>query len=182
VLTFLYLIVFQLPHKLLSDFVGCVVSDFKLEHRGPWNKNRAFIDGINFGFEENMISDPALENQSLDSFVDSLHHYLEAAESSQSIKTAMTTPFNSIELVSSEDSERKPKLVRKIPPTLSMSSQGDKRIKREPMDEGFYLSGRSVKQSGEVKREASSLITPDHEWRTVEGWGPFVLAYKPCGL
>lgn len=94
----------------------------------------------------------------------------------------MTTPFHTIHLVPSEDSAPKPKLVRKIPPTLSMSSQQQKRIKREPMAERFHLSGRNVEQSGEIKLEASSLESQDHEWRTVEGWGPFVLAYKPCRL
>lgn len=174
ILTFVYLKVFRLPRNLLYDFVGCIVRDFKLEHRGPWNENQAFIDGI--------ISGPAMENQSLDDFADSLHHYLESVKPGESIATSMATPLNSIDLVSSEDSAPKPKLVRKIPPTLSMSSQQDKRIKREPMVGHFCLSGRNVEQSGEIKLETSSLGSQDHEWSAVEGWGPFVLAYKPYGL
>lgn len=163
-LTFVCLIVFQLPRDLLFDFAGCIVKDFKLEHRGPWEQSQAFIDGLNFGFQDSMINDPSMENQPLDNFTDSLHHYLETVESDQINKSAMTTPLSSMESVSSEGSAQKRKLVRKTPPTLSMSSQGGKRIKREPMAEDFCSSERAVK------------------WRTVEGCGPFFFVYSPCGL
>lgn len=181
-LTFIRVIVFQLPRELLFDFVGAVVADFILEHQGSWNQNKAFIDGINSNFEENTISDPTIETQSLNSFIDSLHHYLESIESDQSISEAITTPSNFKKLIPLEYSTPKSKLVQEILPTSSMSSQRDKRIKREPKAKEFRSCKRSRKQSDEMKLKASSLASQDHEWRTVEGWGPFVFAYQPCGL